>query len=155
MKCSRMIFFTASLLHTSRLRHWHAKSCTFWMFIISHLFCIWPHSLAVSKLPLCIKSIGGRNRSARVVSFLSIAPPFLNSCSCLTATQKDEKVLISHKSIKLHNKQKTLYWLKNTEQHDWPQIQKLMMTEKKIQRGVKKILGFKGCSLGQRIKVEN
>lgn len=46
MKCSRIIFFTASLLHTSRLRHWHAKSCTFWMFIISHLFCICPHSLA-------------------------------------------------------------------------------------------------------------
>ena len=46
MKCSRIIFFTASLLHTSRLRHWQAKSCTFWMFIISHLFCIWPHSLA-------------------------------------------------------------------------------------------------------------
>lgn len=47
--------------------------------------------LTVSKLPLCIKSIGGRNRSARVVSFLSIAPPFLNSCSCLTAIQKDGK----------------------------------------------------------------
>lgn len=40
--------------------------------------------LTVSKLPLCRSSIGGRNRSARVLSFLSIAFPFLNSCSCRT-----------------------------------------------------------------------
>lgn len=46
MKCSLIRFFTASLLQTSRLRHWQAKSCTFCMLIMSHLFCIWPHSLA-------------------------------------------------------------------------------------------------------------
>lgn len=40
--------------------------------------------LTVSKLPLCMSSMGGRNRSARVLSFLSTALPFLNSCSCRT-----------------------------------------------------------------------
>lgn len=58
--------------------------------------------LTVSKLPLCIKSMGGRNRSARVVSFLSMAPPFLNSCSCRTEIQ-DEEVSTNHKRNKSNN----------------------------------------------------
>lgn len=46
MKCSLMMVFTASLLHTSRFKHWQAKSWTFWMLIISHLFSSWPESFA-------------------------------------------------------------------------------------------------------------
>lgn len=39
--------------------------------------------LTVSKLPLCMSSIGGRKRSARVLSFLSTVP-LRSSCSCRT-----------------------------------------------------------------------
>jgi len=46
MKCSLMMVFTASLLQTSLFRHWQAKSWTFWMLIISHLFSSCPQSLA-------------------------------------------------------------------------------------------------------------
>lgn len=125
MKCSLMMVFTASLLHTSLLRHWQAKSWTFWMLIMSHLFSCCPQSFAykrgqevlrpthppphdikprrahelkgrqasvspegvltVSKLPLCMSSMGGRKRSARVLSFLSTVP-LRSSCSWRTAT---------------------------------------------------------------------
>lgn len=54
--------------------------------------------------------MGGRNRSARVVNFLSMAPPFLNSCSCRTETQKDEEVSTNHKRNKSNNI-KTMYQL--------------------------------------------
>lgn len=183
---------TESLLHTSLFRHWQAKSWTFWMLIISHLFSSCPQSFAcqdkkvgfsqrlkesklslstacsprstwyvknlyggsagftfknyiglfysqhvcvflyrdqkqthhqifrpashhtwlptcelhtesshkldkdvrckvsaewlltVSKLPLCMSSMGGRKRSASVLSFLSTVPPLRSSCSWRT-----------------------------------------------------------------------
>lgn len=43
--------------------------------------------LTVSKLPLCMSSIGGRNRSARVLSFLSTVP-LRSSCSWRTTTRR-------------------------------------------------------------------
>lgn len=46
IKCSLMIVLTASLLQTSLFRHWQAKSWTFWMLIISHLFSSCPQSFA-------------------------------------------------------------------------------------------------------------
>ena len=46
MKCSLMMVFTASLLQTSLFRHWQAKSWTFCMLIISHLFSSCPQSFA-------------------------------------------------------------------------------------------------------------
>lgn len=41
-----MMVFTASLLQTSLFRHWQAKSWTFWMLIMSHLFSCCPQSFA-------------------------------------------------------------------------------------------------------------
>lgn len=54
--------------------------------------------LTVSKLPLCMSSIGGRKRSARVLSFLSTVP-LRSSCSCRTTTRtftvvKERKVTV-------------------------------------------------------------
>lgn len=40
--------------------------------------------LTVSKLPLCMSSMGGRKRSASVLSFLSTVPPLRSSCSWRT-----------------------------------------------------------------------
>lgn len=51
MKCSLMMVFTASLLQTSLFRHWQAKSWTFWMLIISHLFSNCPQSFACQHKP--------------------------------------------------------------------------------------------------------
>lgn len=185
--------FTESLLHTSLFRHWQAKSWTFWMLIMSHLFSSCPQSFAcqdknvgfsqrlnesklslikarwvcrfpfstlhrlilqtacvcissqsdqkqihhqivqpafsphlishlwsytvvwdftesshkpnkdvrckvsaewlltVSKLPLCMSSMGGRKRSASVLSFLSTVPPLRSSCSWRTRKRTFEE----------------------------------------------------------------
>ena len=66
--------------------------------------------------------MGGRKRSARVVSFLSIAPPFLNSCSCRTATQEDKKISISHKSHEI-SQLKNVSIARTNEQCAWSQMQ--------------------------------
>lgn len=53
-------------------------------------------ALTVSKLPLCIRSMGGLKRSASVVSFLSTAPPLRSSCSCRTARPQEERTAVRH-----------------------------------------------------------
>lgn len=49
IKCSLMMVLTASLLQTSLFKHWQAKSWTFCMFIMSHLFSSCPQSFACSE----------------------------------------------------------------------------------------------------------
>lgn len=60
--------------------------------------------LTVSKLPLCMSSIGGRKRSARVLSFLSTVP-LRSSCSCRTTARtftvvKGRKVTVEKEAKK-------------------------------------------------------
>lgn len=53
--------------------------------------------LTVSKLPLCMSSMGGRKRSARVLSFLSTVPPLRSSCSWRTGKRKTFIVITGNK----------------------------------------------------------
>lgn len=61
-------------VHTGWIKVWGTVSCE-WL-------------LTVSKLPLCMSSMGGRKRSARVLSFLSTVPPLRSSCSWRTRNRK-------------------------------------------------------------------
>lgn len=55
--------------------------------------------LTVSKLPLCMSSIGGRKRSARVLSFLSTVPPLRSSCSWRTRKRTFKVVIGSQDTV--------------------------------------------------------
>jgi len=78
--------------------------------------------LTVSKLPLCMSSMGGRKRSARVLSFLSTVPPLRSSCSWRTGKRR-----------------------KNIPSHD----RKLRRSEKDCDRIKSDILSFTSLRLGK------
>lgn len=56
--------------------------------------------LTVSKLPLCMSSMGGRKRSARVLSFLSTVPPLRSSCSWRTKKRTFMVIIGSKDTVK-------------------------------------------------------
>lgn len=71
----------------------------------SKIFC--ERLLTVSKLPLCISSIGGRKRSARVLSFLSTVP-LRSSCSWRTTTRTFTGV--NGRKAKVKNEAERDFW---------------------------------------------